>query len=145
MTLPKSAGEPANVSAPSSLNRDLNLGSASPALIAPLKLVDDFHRCAFWRADPLPADALIAGHELTYGRKVREQLRPGRARHRQCPHRTRLDLFGPGDNRAEYDLDASGDEFGYRRAIAAINNQRKVKSFERPYVCLTIQTEWTVC
>jgi hypothetical protein len=38
MNLPKSAGEPANVSPPRSLKRDLNLGSASPALIAPLSL-----------------------------------------------------------------------------------------------------------
>src|SRR3979490_1039455 len=87
----------------------LESGIGKPGIDRTVELVDDVCRRAPWRADSLPADALVAGHELADGRKVGQQLRPGRARHRQCPHRARLDLLDPGDNRTEHDLDLPGD------------------------------------
>src|SRR5262249_47198703 len=104
----------------------LEFGIGKPGIDRAVELVDDFRRRAPWGANALPADALVAGHELAYGREVREQLRSSCARHRQGPHRTSLDLFGPRDNRAEHDLDAPGDEFGYGRAIAAIMHSEHI-------------------
>src|SRR5882724_8315383 len=98
----------------------LVFGFGQPGVDRTVELVDDVCRGALWRADSLPADALVTGQEVADGRKVRQQLRPRRAGHRQCPHRTRLDLLAPSHDGAEHDLDPPGDELGYRRAIAAI-------------------------
>src|SRR5262245_44613487 len=74
----------------------LVFGIGEPGIDRSVELVDHVRGRALRRADALPADAFVAGHELADGREVRQQLRPGRARHRQCPHRTRLDLLSPG-------------------------------------------------
>src|SRR4029453_2457366 len=57
----------------------LVFGIGQPGIDRTVELVDDVRRRAPRRADALPADALVAGPELADGRKVRQQLRPGRA------------------------------------------------------------------
>src|SRR5215470_6160384 len=50
----------------------LEFGIGKPGIDRTVELVDDFRRRAPWRADPLPADPLVAGYEFPYGRKVRK-------------------------------------------------------------------------
>src|SRR5258708_8875106 len=54
----------------------LEFGVGQPGIDRTAELVDDLCRRAHWRANSLPADALVAGHELADGRKVRQQFPP---------------------------------------------------------------------
>src|SRR5262249_23493741 len=87
----KSAGEPASTVPPRSASRALILGSARPALIA-LELVDDRCGRALGCAGARPGARLIARHELTDGRDVRQRLRARRGRYRQCAQPTSVDM-----------------------------------------------------
>ena len=59
----------------------VELGISQPGTDRTVELVDDVCGRVLRRADSLLADALVAGHELADRRKVRQQLRPGRAGH----------------------------------------------------------------
>src|SRR5262249_47594089 len=51
----------------------VGIGEAGIDLL--VELVDDFDGRVFWRADPYPAGRLIARHELSHGRDVRQRVR----------------------------------------------------------------------
>src|SRR5262249_22994782 len=59
----------------------LGIGEARVDLL--VELVDDVRRRVLGYADAIPVARLIARHELTHGRDVRQRVRAGRGRHRQ--------------------------------------------------------------
>src|SRR5262249_7661597 len=46
-----------------------------------VELVNNLRRCVLWRADAIPLARLVARHELSHGRDVRQHVRAGRGRH----------------------------------------------------------------
>src|SRR5262247_3066625 len=80
----------------------LGIGEARVDLL--VELVDDVRRRVLGYADAIPVARLIARHELTHGRDVRQRVRAGRGRHRQRPQPARLDLLDRGRRGGEHDL-----------------------------------------
>ena len=79
ISLPKSAGEPDSAVPPKSASRALILGSARPALISLLSLSTISAGVSFGAPTPNQVTRLVARHELSHGRDVRQRLRARRA------------------------------------------------------------------
>src|SRR5262245_11547332 len=74
MSLPKSATEPGSTMPPRSANRAFNLGSASPALIFAIELINDLGRRVFGGTEANPRARLETRHEIANGRDIWECL-----------------------------------------------------------------------
>ena len=70
---------------------------------------------------------LVAGHELSHGRDVRQLLRAGRGRHRQRAQSTSPDIPDRFDSAGEHDLHLPGDEISDRRPATAVLSRMKLK------------------
>ena len=73
--------------------RALILGSARPALISWLSLIDDLGGRVLGCANADPAAGLVARQEIAHRRDVRQCLRTRRRRHRQCAQLAGLDVL----------------------------------------------------
>src|SRR5262249_12630174 len=81
----------------------LGIGEARVDLL--VELVDDVRRRVLGYADAIPVARLIARHELTHGRDVRQRVRAGRGRHRQrTPPAVLGVLDGRGPERTSVDV-----------------------------------------
>src|SRR5262249_7768242 len=73
MSRPKSLGEREHVA--TEVGKPcLHLGISKASVDLLVELFDDLGRRSLWRAEAEPAARLIARHELTHGRDVRQQF-----------------------------------------------------------------------
>src|SRR6516162_5255597 len=81
MNFPNSAGEPDNTVPPRSARRAFELGISEGGVNLPVELVDDLSGRVFRRADAGPEARLVAWHEFTHSRDVRQYWRARRGGH----------------------------------------------------------------
>src|SRR5215470_1445796 len=120
ISLPKSAGEPASTVPPRSASRAFMLGLARPALISLLSLSTISTGVFFWRADPYPAGRLVARHELSHGRDVRQRVRARRGGDCERAQPTGPDVPYRRDSGGEHDLHLAAEQIGDRRSGTTI-------------------------
>ena len=99
-------------------------GSATPAVIVLLRVLDDVGRRAARRADAVPAAGIVARHELADRRHVRQHRQPLGGADRERAQLTRPDKADRGRYRRKHDLHLPADQIGID--VAAIRHVNQI-------------------